>query len=268
MKKFLFTIATLVLSAQAAHAYICQVDLLDNRGRLLDTFTAQAEMNGACRDGLRDCNREMRTRGIQGQCVTRTNPGPNPYPNPNPGPNPNPYPNPNPNPYPNPNPGPNPSYGMTVTAIVENTLVVLQGVSNGDLYNQCMQRVPNSAVDEITMVTNNGAVRRLVNSSSYWNRATDTCNVIMSNIVNEASYNTMIDVYGSLENRQLSIRASSKADALSQCYSQAANMGQIDDMSISVNNSPLRQLRNNSSYWKNAGQICLVVMQQIDAVVR
>jgi hypothetical protein len=259
MKKLLFILATLTLSAQAAHAYMCQVDLVDNRGRVVDSFRAQTDMNGACRDGLRDCNREMRVRGIQGQCVTRNNPAPNP----------NPYPNPNPNPYPNPNPNPYPgNYGMTVTAIVENTLVVLQGYSNGDIFNQCMQRVPNTAVDEITMVTNNSAVRRLVNSSSYWNRAADTCTVIMNNISNEASYNTMIDVYGTLENRPLSIRASSKADALSQCYSQSANIGQIDDMSISVNNSPLRVLRNQSSYWKNAGQVCLVVMQQIDQIVR
>lgn len=267
MKKLLFILATLTLSAQAAHAYICQVDLIDTRGRRIDTFTAQTDMNGACRDGLRDCNREMRVRGIQGQCVTRTNPTPTPNPYPNP--NPNPYPNPNPNPYPNPNPNPYPgNYGSTVSAIIGNQLVVLQGYSNSDIFNQCMQSAPNNQVDEITMVTNNSPVRRLVNSSSYWRNRSEICTVIMNNMTNEASYNTLIDVYGTLENRQLSIRASNKAEALSQCYSQAANIGQIDDMTISVNNSPLRALRNGSSYWRNASQICLVVMQQIDAVVR
>lgn len=251
MKKFLFILATLTLSAQAAHAYMCQVDLIDYRGYLLRTFTAQADFNGTCRDGLRDCNREMRMRGIQGQCVTRHNPAPNP----------NPYPNPNPNPYPG-------NYGLSVTAIVENQLVVLQGYSNSDIYNQCMQRVPNFAVDEITMVTNNSAVRRLVNSSSYWNRASDICNVIMNNISNEASYNTMIDAYGSIENRSFSIRANSKSEALAQCHAQASNVGSIDDISVSVNNSQMRLLNNRTGYWKNAGQICDIIMQQIDQYVR
>ncbi|MFY7991778.1 MAG: hypothetical protein ACOVP4_00680 [Bacteriovoracaceae bacterium] len=251
--------------AQYGNVYSCEVVLIDNYNRVIDRFIAQRDyQTNRCRDGLRDCNKEMRLRGISGRCVESDNiPSPQPQPQPNPYPYPNPQPNPNP--YPNPGPG---NYGMEVTAIVENRLVVLQGYSRGDLFNQCMQQVPNLAVDEITMVTNNSSTRRLVNNTSYWNRTADICNVIMTNISNEVSYSSFIDVFGTLENRSLSIRTSSKADALSQCYSQAASIGSIDDISISVNNSQLRQLRNNSSYWKNAGEICFVVMQQIDQVVR
>lgn len=245
--------------AQYGNTYSCEVVLVDNYNRVIDRFIAQRDyQTNRCRDGLRDCNKEMRLRGISGRCVESDNA-------PIPQPQPNPYPYPNPNPGPSPYPG---NFGMEVTAIIENRLVVLQGYSNSDIFNQCMQQVPNSAADEITMVTNNSSTRRLVNNTSYWSRTADICNVIMTNISNEASYNSFIDVFGTLENRSLSIRASSKADALSQCYSQAASIGSIDDISISVNNSQLRQLRNSSSYWKNAGEICFVVMQQIDQVVR
>ena len=90
MKKILF--ALLALMSASAFAYTCRVDMVDRYGRVVDTFYAQTDYNGMCRDGLRDCNREMRQRGINGRCETR-----NSYPNPNPNPYP-PYPNPNPNP--------------------------------------------------------------------------------------------------------------------------------------------------------------------------
>ncbi len=257
MKKLLFILATMTLSAQAAHAYICQVDLIDNRGILRRTFTAQSDFNGTCRDALRDCNREMRTSGIQGRCETRNTPGP--------GPTPNPYP------YPNPNPG----YGTTVGVILSvasnssSRMIVLEGYGNSDLYSQCMQQVPNGpSIDEITVVANNSSVRRSVNSSSYWNRTADICNIVMSNISVSSNYNMPIDIYGSVENRQLSIRAMTKVDAFIQCHSQVANMGSVDDISLSINNSPMRALRNQSAYWKNASQVCNVIMQQIDLYVR
>lgn len=92
MKK-LFVLLLALTSMSSALAYTCRVDLVDVRGRVINTYYAQTDYNGMCRDGLRDCNYDMRQRGIQGRCVSSNNPGPNPNPNPYP-----PYPNPNPNP--------------------------------------------------------------------------------------------------------------------------------------------------------------------------
>jgi len=91
MRKFLVMLLAFT-AMSSAFAYTCRVDLVDRYNRVVQSYYAQTDYNGMCRDGLRDCNYDMRMRGIQGRCVSSNNPAPNP----------NPYP---PNPYPNPNPG-------------------------------------------------------------------------------------------------------------------------------------------------------------------
>lgn len=69
--KTLFLLATL-LTSFSSFAYMCRVDLVDTRGYVIQTFRAQSDYNGTCRDGLRDCKREQRYRRIHGsKCETR-----------------------------------------------------------------------------------------------------------------------------------------------------------------------------------------------------
>ena len=97
---FFMLLAAVPAFAQYGNSYSCEVVMVDNYNRVIDRFYAQRDyQTNRCRDGLRDCNREMRTRGINARCVETNN---TPAPQPNPYPYPNPYPNPNPNPYPNP----------------------------------------------------------------------------------------------------------------------------------------------------------------------
>jgi hypothetical protein len=262
MKKTLLAALALIAAAPAAFAYTCRVDMVDMRGRLLDTFYGREDYNGMCRDGLRDCNRELRLRGLNpgvtGRCVLNNN-TPNPIPNPIP----NPYPNPIPNPY------PNPRMDLDVSLIVENQLVVLHGYSNGDIFNQCMNaNIPFGSVDEITMVTNNSRVRRLT-TSGWWSNRQDVCNVVMQNLdLTGNPGRTYIQAYGSFENRAFNLNASTKAEALSQCFDayRATGLSQSDELTIGVANSQMRRI-TTSGWWNNTGMVCNEVMKAIDAVI-
>lgn len=71
MKKTLLSLSLLIASGMA-QAYICRVDLVNSQGRLVQTYTAQSEYNGTCRDGLRDCKRDETRMNIPGaRCQTR-----------------------------------------------------------------------------------------------------------------------------------------------------------------------------------------------------
>ncbi len=75
--------------AQYGNGYSCQVDMVDNYNRVIDRFYAQRDyQTNRCRDGLRDCNKELRLRNINARCV-ESNYSPAPQPQPNPYPNPN-----------------------------------------------------------------------------------------------------------------------------------------------------------------------------------
>lgn len=65
------------------NAYSCQVLMVDNYNRVIDRFYAQRDyQTNRCRDGLRDCHRELRVRGLNARCVESTTTPPQPYPNP------------------------------------------------------------------------------------------------------------------------------------------------------------------------------------------
>lgn len=73
MHKFILVFAMVVMTAPAfAQRYAnCQVVMVDNYNRILMRFYAQRDYRtGMCRDGLRQCNYEMRRRNIWGaRCV-------------------------------------------------------------------------------------------------------------------------------------------------------------------------------------------------------
>lgn len=69
MNKIILAIA-LTLSALPAFAQryaSCQVVMVDRYNRVIQRFYAQADYrSGMCRDGLRNCNYEIRLRNIYG----------------------------------------------------------------------------------------------------------------------------------------------------------------------------------------------------------
>ncbi len=73
MKKTLFVLVFVLsaLPALAQHQGSCQVVLMDRYNRILDRFYSRTDYRtGRCREGMRDCNYEMRRRGIYGaRCV-------------------------------------------------------------------------------------------------------------------------------------------------------------------------------------------------------
>ncbi len=251
MKKTLLAALTLMAALPSAFAYTCRVDMVDMRGRVIDTFYAQEDFRGTCRDGLRDCNREMRTRGVPGaDCVVRQGPGPGPGPGSGTG------------------PGPGPRMDLEVTLMVESTLMELRGFSNSDIYNQCMTQVPFGSVDEIVMVTNNSRVRRLT-TNGWWSNRQDVCNVVMQNLDFSGRQGRMIiDAYGSFENRPFNIRANTNAEALPQCVReyQISGLFQSDELSVAVGNMPMRRI-TTGGWWNNGGAVCHEVMKVIDSVI-
>jgi hypothetical protein len=87
---FFMLLAAVPAFAQYGNSYSCEVLMVDRYNRVIDRFYAQRDyQTNRCRDGLRDCNKELRVRGVSGAtCVESTNTPPRPNPNPNPYPNP------------------------------------------------------------------------------------------------------------------------------------------------------------------------------------
>ena len=165
----------------------------------------------------------------------------------------------------NPGPGPQPSF-FSATAIVENHLIEFKGMSNAEIFTQCIQNVPEMRADEITLVGGNSNVKRLYNSSSYWSGKESICSVIMENLnLNFSPLSKPILVYGSIEDRSFNITANSKAEVLARCFSFANGSAKADDILIGVNNDPMRKLRNNSSWWTTPSAICYEIMTVVDA---
>lgn len=95
MKKLL--IVALTVFSAASFARVCYVDLVDQWSRYrYDTFTGYT-YNNVCRDGLRECHRAKRERGlVSAECVQRGirgpgRPGPRPPVPPRPVPGPGRY---------------------------------------------------------------------------------------------------------------------------------------------------------------------------------
>lgn len=130
MKKMIL-LAALTLSS-SAFAYMCEVDMVDNRTNRRITTIRVRDDRQDCKEGMKQCRLEIRQRGLLGRadCVRRGTY--NPYPNPNP----NPYPNPNPNPYPNPYPSTDARRMLNngESAIHNNRYVTVIGISYNGTY--------------------------------------------------------------------------------------------------------------------------------------
>jgi hypothetical protein len=255
--KLLIATALLVLSAQESFAQrrpLCEVQMVDGTGRVLDTFSGQTDGNGICRDALRECNLAAQGVRTRVSCIeSRVRPDPRP--------NPNPYPNPRPNPYP-------PTSDLDVTVILDNTVMQMRGYSVADINSQCMRQAPFGMFDKMSIVTNNSNVRFLT-TYSWWRDAYEICGEVARNIdVYSRNIRGMIDVYGDIERQPFSIRAYSKAEALAQCADayRATRSSSVDEINLSVNNGPYRRL-TTYSWWRNASEVCNEVMKVIDQTV-
>jgi hypothetical protein len=265
--KLLIATALLVLSAQESFAQrrpLCEVQMVDSTGRVLDTFSGQMDGNGICRDALRECNLAAQGVRTRVSCI-ESRVRPDPRPNPNPFPNPRPDPRPNPNPYPNPYP---PTVDLDVTVVLENSVMQLRGYSVADINSQCLRQVPFGSFDKMTLVTNNSNVRFLT-TYSWWRDAREICGEVSRNIdLYSRSIRGFVDVYGDMERQPFSIRAYSKAEALAQCADayRTTRTSMVDEINLSVNNSAYRRL-TTYSWWKNASEVCNEVMKVIDQTV-
>lgn len=261
--KLLIATALLVLSAQESFAQrrpLCEVQMVDSTGRVLDTFSGQQDGNGICRDALRECNQAAQGVRTRVSCIeSRVRPDPRP--------NPNPYPNPRPNPNPYPNPYP-PTTDLDVTVILEDSVMQLRGYSSADINSQCMRQVPFGSFNKMTLVTNNSNVRH-VTSYSWWRDAREICGEVSRNLdMYSRSIRGLIDVYGTMERVPFSIRAYSKAEALAQCADayRMTRASDVDEITLSVNNGANRRL-STYSWWRDASEVCNEVMKVIDQTV-
>ena len=89
MKSILLAAAMTMMSA-SAFALQCEVDMVDSRTNRLITTIRAYDMGDDCKEGMKECRKEIRLRGLFGRadCVRATvnYPDPRPNPNPNPGP--------------------------------------------------------------------------------------------------------------------------------------------------------------------------------------
>jgi hypothetical protein len=124
MKNKIVLLGLFLLQISTAKAYyMCQVDMVDPRGRVLNSFSAQTDQNGMCREGLKDCSYEMRMRNIHGaRCIARTSGQSAPYPT---GPM---------RPHPTPPPISQPGYGQGYASVEVNSLAldVARSVTNSE----------------------------------------------------------------------------------------------------------------------------------------
>jgi hypothetical protein len=69
---FMALVVAMVTLPAFAQRYSCQVVMVDRYNRIIQRFYAQVDYRtGMCRDGLRDCNYEIRRRGVYGaRCAT------------------------------------------------------------------------------------------------------------------------------------------------------------------------------------------------------
>jgi hypothetical protein len=74
-------------------------------------------------------------------------------------------------------------------------------------------------------------------------------------------------VRGDVEGVDFTLQAYSLDELNDRCMSTVrdARITQADDIRVSVNLSPLKPLRNSSSYWKGTASICNVIMQEVRA---
>lgn len=156
---------------------------------------------------------------------------------------------------------------ITVTALVESTLIQLSGRGPGDLLIQCGQAMNSvsGSIDDVIYTVNGDRYVVMHNSTSYWDRGA-VCNLLLDSVSRaDASYlGPRLSVAGTIETRPISLRGD-RGEVLAACADQVRGMGYADDITLSINNRPLRQAHNSASYWTGPAVICGQIGRMIDA---
>ena len=169
-------------------------------------------------------------------------------------------------------PGPGPFPGEhSVSGSLERASFLYTVRDAMDLAGQCVAQFNNSSYkssDDATVSVNFGPVRTLRNTSSYWKSAGEACAYISAAAVqgglpSDSRYD--IRVVGSIENRTIAFQGHNLNDVMVQClnYHSDNNLPSVDDIVVLTKNGRVRVLRNTSSYWKSASEVCNQIMQAI-----
>jgi hypothetical protein len=248
MKKFLFASLLAASFAPAAFAQArCEVDMIDNNNRVLNTFSGRTDRWGTC-SAVRDCEMDARRVRTTVRCVERRITRPDPRPNPRP------------------NPIPQPRDFLEVTVLAEDTLLRLSGYTVNDIQRECERNAPWGSTDEVTIVTNNSNVRFL--SNAWLSSRQEFCRAVVNNIDTYSRSYGYVSAYGDMDRMSFTLSASSKAEALAQCADayRRSGMRSIDEIRLTVNNGrPL--MARSYSWWDNAAEVCHEVMKLVDQSV-
>lgn len=119
--------------------------------------------------------------------------------------------------------------------------------------------------DDITVVVDFGRLSTLRNGPSYWSEE-ESCQQVASVARAEGLDNDFGDlsVSGRIEQYSYHFAGRSRADIGEQCYDFAANLGNVDDITVSVNAEPEITLRNGPSYWRTKYEICEQILRLIE----
>lgn len=176
-------------------------------------------------------------------------------------PNPGPH---NPGPQ-NPNPGP--MNRITVEGKLENTNFSFEGLTTGQIFNQCSDwvRTRYSQADELYVSINGNAYIRQT-TSSYWYGADGICNVIF-NLMTAENLRLPVQQYimieGYIESTKVDFSGNSYGEVFNKCVrSVETKYSQADEMEISVNGDR-RYRSTTSSYWYGAHAICTQAMKNV-----
>lgn len=250
----------LTLSA-SAFAQTCRVDMVDNYSqRIIQTFRAYGDQT--CLEGMKQCRKEIRLRGLlnRADCLRAGSsvPGPGPIPGPNPGP----IPTPNPNPY------PQPGYGVSVTGLIEDSLFRFAANNPAELYLSCLtdiRAVRMGSADEIFFTVNSN--RFISASTSGWYNDTQICSILEQEARQSygQGYSTPLRIVGSIERAPFQIDAFDRASLLEGCIGsfRATRQGSVDEISYSVNGGPFQRI-TTSGWWTTPERACRAMLGHMD----
>ncbi len=260
MKSILLAAAMTMMSA-SAFALQCEVDMVDSRTNRLITTIRAYDYGDGCKEGMKECRKEIRILGLLGRadCVRAT--VKNPYPNPRPNPWPNPETNPRPNPY--------PQYGVTVSALVEDRPFQITARDASELYVNCLteiRRVTTTSSDELFFTVNGN--RYQSTGTSGWYNDTMICSIFEQEARRSISVATIYParIVGSLENFPFRFEGYDRATLLNSCILNISSMrlGSTDEMSYSLNGLPFQRL-TTSVWWQNPAIVCKAMLINMDS---
>lgn len=174
-----------------------------------------------------------------------------------------------------PSDSPGRNQNLLVTGRMENQGFSFVVVDLHSLNVQCQNFYSErslGSVDDITVAVNGGAEVILRNSASYWRDAVAACGQILQVVQRQVSVpvgtpgsRNLILITGEWESRGYSISARDVRDILVQCREQYQRLqpGAVDDVTISVNGSAEKKLRNSASYWRDAQSLCGLILREV-----